>query len=247
MHKNLIYGQSIINSSVNDVDLKEIKQNKFTPLVIGGSSGYGKSIFNFLKKNNINVFSAGRSNKNDFKLDLSKKSCSKQIRELCSKHKINVIIISAATDFLNHTHPDIFNKAYQKSFYMNTFYLYDLSIELQKHKVKIDAIIVFTAEGGWSGGPQSHINYNLSKTLLNSIVFHVSESKIVKCICAIDPGTAKTRMNNISKENPDKCLPMLFKIIKFMLQNPNEISGSFFHTDGRHLSFLKKSPFLKTL
>ena len=55
MHKNLIYGQSIINSSVNDVDLKEIKQNKFTPLVIGGSSGYGKSIFNFQNQSSSNV------------------------------------------------------------------------------------------------------------------------------------------------------------------------------------------------
>jgi len=247
MHNELIYSRSIFNSNINNIELGELEQKGYKFLIIGGSSGYGKSIINFLKKNKLKVYSAGRSKLNDFKIDLSKKTSSKKIRKVCLKHKINIIIITSATSFLDHNYPDIFNKKYQKSFYLNSFYLYDLTREIQKHKVEIKAIIAFTSEAGWSGSPKSHINYNLSKTLLNSIIFHISESKLVNCICGLDPGEARTRMNYLSKENPNKCLPMLIQVIKFMLNSPKQISGSFFHVDGRHLSFLKKSPFLKAL
>ena len=47
MHNELIYSRSIFNSTISNVDLGELKQKENRILIIGGSSGYGKSIFNF--------------------------------------------------------------------------------------------------------------------------------------------------------------------------------------------------------
>tara|TARA_Y100001970_G_C14175145_1_gene826521 strand:+ start:168 stop:926 length:759 start_codon:yes stop_codon:yes gene_type:complete len=247
MHQELNYNQSIINTNINKINLNKIRNFKENILVLGGSSGYGKSIFKFLKRKGIVVFKAGLSKSNDLEIDLRKKSFAKKLRRFCQKKDINILIISAATDFLDFSDPDIFNKDYQKNLYMNSFFLMDFVKEINNYKNNINSIIVFTAEGAWSGFPFSHINYNLSKTILNSIVFHISEAKLVNCICAIDPGEAKTKMNKYSKENPNKCIPMIIKLIVAMKKIPHEISGSFFHIDGRHLSFLKKAPYKKIL
>tara|TARA_Y100001970_G_scaffold227413_1_gene281376 strand:- start:1043 stop:1792 length:750 start_codon:yes stop_codon:yes gene_type:complete len=247
MHQELIYNQSIISSQIDRIDLSELKDFNKRVLIIGGSSGYGKSIYKFLKRKDIKVFKAGRAKENDLVIDLRKKSFAKKLRRFCQEKNINILIISAATDFLDFVYPNIFDKKYQKNLYMNSYYLLDFVYELNNHKNNINSIIVFTAEGAWSGLPMSHINYNLSKTILNSIVFHISEAKLVNCICAIDPGEAKTKMNKVSTENPDKCLPMIINLIQIMNKIPNEVSGSFFHIDGRHLSFLKKSPYKQVL
>ena len=81
---------------------------------------------------------------------MRKKSFVKKLTKLCIKKNINTIIISAATDFLDFDHPDIFNRKYQRNLYMNSFYLYDLATQLNFYKSNVKSIILFTAEGGWS-------------------------------------------------------------------------------------------------
>lgn len=247
MHQELNYNTSFISTNLKNKNLSKLDLESKKILILGGSSGFGKSIYNYLTQKNISVFSAGRSKNNHLEIDMKKKSFVKRLTKFCLKKNINTLIVTAANHFLDFNNPDIFNKKYQRNLYMNSFYLYDLVTQLNSYKSNVNSIILFTAEGGWSGSPISHINYNLSKTLLNSIIFHISQSRLVNCICGIDPGEAKTKMNKSSTESPDKCIPMILRLIENMSNYPENINGTFFHVDGRHLSFLKKPPCTKTL
>ena len=63
-------------------------------------------------------------------------------------------------------------------------------------------------------------------------------------INVLDPGEAKTEMNQGSPNSPFSVVTMVLVLLSQPIGGPN---GYFFHRDGRHLSFGHKKPFLLDL
>lgn len=106
-------------------------------------------------------------------------------------------------------------------------------------------IIFFSSGAGWaftSGfGP-----YNVSKAALNSLssslAVELSETYPDKDIQinVLQPGEARTEMNQCSKISPFAVANMSLLLLSHSKNGPN---GKFFHRDGRHLEFTYSKPF----
>ena len=110
--------------------------------------------------------------------------------------------------------------------------------------------ILFMSSGaGWSFaagfGP-----YNISKAALNSLVACVAEEcrfaqpDIDIQVNALDPGQARTEMNQGSTASPFHIVTMALTLLSHPPGGPN---GRFFHQDGRYLSFCSASPHTEPL
>ena len=110
-------------------------------------------------------------------------------------------------------------------------------------------IVFLTSEAGWADtlgyGP-----YNVSKSALNSFGMSFAAECSAKYpkkdiqINVLDPGEAKTEMNQGSPNSPFSVVTMVLVLLSQPIGGPN---GYFFHRDGRHLSFGHKRPFLLDL
>lgn len=110
-------------------------------------------------------------------------------------------------------------------------------------------IINITSTAGWAGTAGVGI-YNITKAALNSLTMSLAEELALIFqgvdiqVNAIDPGQARTEMNQASAESPDSILTLVLKLLSCPDGGPN---GRFFHKDGRHLSFGFSTPFDKEL
>jgi NAD(P)-dependent dehydrogenase (short-subunit alcohol dehydrogenase family) len=110
-------------------------------------------------------------------------------------------------------------------------------------------ILFITSEAGWASttgfGP-----YNISKCALNSLSasmaaeYGASYPQVDIQINALDPGEAKSEMNQGSAVSPYSVVSMAMILLSHPKGGPN---GAFFHRDGRHLSFAYSRQFGKTL
>ena len=100
-------------------------------------------------------------------------------------------------------------------------------------------MVYFTSEAGWANtegvGP-----YNVTKAALNSLVMSLAQENAVRYpdavvqINVLDPGEARTEMNQGSSIRPYAAVPMTLALLSQPTPGPN---GRFFHRDGRHLGF----------
>lgn len=110
-------------------------------------------------------------------------------------------------------------------------------------------ILNITSTAGWAGTAGVGI-YNITKAALNSLTMSLAEElkagfpEADVQVNAIDPGQARTEMNQGSEESPDSILPVAVKLLSSADNGPN---GRFFHKDGRHLDFGFSTPFDKEL
>ena len=110
-------------------------------------------------------------------------------------------------------------------------------------------VLFLSSEAGWADTP-GHGPYNISKSALNSLGMsfaaecskRYSEKDIQ--INVLDPGEAKTEMNQGSRESPYSVTSMALTLLSHRKGGPN---GHFFHRDGRHLGFGQKEAFLSSL
>ncbi len=110
-------------------------------------------------------------------------------------------------------------------------------------------MVFFTSEAGWADtegvGP-----YNVTKAALNSFAMSLArecEAKYPNSVVQInvlDPGEARTEMNQGSSIRPYAAVPMTLALLAQPATGPN---GRFFHRDGRHLDFAYAKPWPKAL
>ena len=100
-------------------------------------------------------------------------------------------------------------------------------------------VLFLSSEAGWSFS-HGHGPYNVSKAALNNLTGSLAAEMAdlyPRCdvqINALVPGEAKTEMNQGSNNSPFTVVSMALTILSHSPKGPN---GSFFHRDGRHLSF----------
>jgi short-subunit dehydrogenase len=76
-------------------------------LILGGTSGIGKSLARLLVQKGFNVFIAGRSVdkihdfKNKLKLDVRDEQCSKILKEFLTKNNIDAFLYSSGVGYVN--------------------------------------------------------------------------------------------------------------------------------------------------
>ncbi len=100
-------------------------------------------------------------------------------------------------------------------------------------------IVFITSEAGWAFTPGVG-EYNISKAAINNL----GASLALECaarypdadiqINILNPGEARTEMNQGSQRSPYTIVPMMLQLLSHPAGGPN---GRFFHADGRHLSF----------
>lgn len=107
------------------------------------------------------------------------------------------------------------------------------------------ARVVFMSSGaGWSSTP-GHGPYNVSKAALNSLCacfareLAANEPGLDAGLNVIEPGEARTEMNQGSTLSPWLVVPMTLRLLSQPKGGP---SGRFFHRDGRHFGFLDARP-----
>lgn len=105
-------------------------------------------------------------------------------------------------------------------------------------------VVFFSSTAGWNFtagfGP-----YNVSKAAVNNLgasfateVAHRYPDSDIQ-INVLDPGEARTEMNQGSEESPYCVVPMTLLLLSHPPGGPN---GKFFFRDGRHLEFLAAQP-----
>ncbi len=110
-------------------------------------------------------------------------------------------------------------------------------------------ILNMTSTAGWAGTAGVGL-YNITKAALNNLTMSLAEELALIYeeahvqVNAVDPGQARTEMNQGSSENPDSILPLVIKLLTYPNNGPN---GKFFHKDGRFLDFGFSTPFEKEL
>jgi NAD(P)-dependent dehydrogenase (short-subunit alcohol dehydrogenase family) len=110
-------------------------------------------------------------------------------------------------------------------------------------------VLFLSSAAGWSfaGG---FGQYNISKAALNSLAACLAteygerypEADIQ--INALDPGQARTEMNQGSEQSPFGIAHMALALLSHPKGGPN---GKFFHQDGRYLSFCSAMPYERPL
>jgi NAD(P)-dependent dehydrogenase (short-subunit alcohol dehydrogenase family) len=100
-------------------------------------------------------------------------------------------------------------------------------------------ILFMTSAAGWGFAPGS-AHYNISKAALNSLGANMAEEYAARYpdldiqINMLDPGEARTEMNQGSDTSPYTVARMALILLSHPKGGPN---GKFFHRDGRHLQF----------
>ena len=100
-------------------------------------------------------------------------------------------------------------------------------------------ILFLTSAAGWSFAP-GFGHYNITKAALNSLGASMAEECAVRYpnldvqINMLDPGEARTEMNQGSSTSPYVVASMALILLSHPKGGPN---GKFFHRDGRHLQF----------
>lgn len=106
-------------------------------------------------------------------------------------------------------------------------------------------IVFFSSEAGWSFSP-GFGPYNVAKAALNSLGASLAAEAANAYpmqdiqINILDPGEARTEMNQGSQRSPYTTVAMAVALLSHPTGGPN---GKFFHSDGRHLSFAKSRPY----
>jgi len=110
-------------------------------------------------------------------------------------------------------------------------------------------MLFFTSGAAWAN-TYGFALYNISKAALNSLTHSLAKecevlypTQIVS-INGINPGEAKTEMNQGSDISAFEICPMVFKILSTQKNIPN---GCFFHRDGSSLRFCDTREFLQEL
>lgn len=110
-------------------------------------------------------------------------------------------------------------------------------------------VLFITSAAGWSSTPGFGM-YNISKAAINSLTHSMAEEYAHSFpeediqINALDPGEARTEMNQTSTQSPYAVVSMALILLSHPRGGPN---GRFFHRDGRHLSFGRTEPYGKSL
>lgn len=105
-------------------------------------------------------------------------------------------------------------------------------------------IILFTSEAGWAVTPGVG-PYNVTKAALNNLGASLAAELAAKHpgldvqLNVLDPGEARTEMNQGSDVSPEVVVPAALALLSFPPGGPN---GRFFHRDGRALSFGHVTP-----
>jgi NAD(P)-dependent dehydrogenase (short-subunit alcohol dehydrogenase family) len=100
-------------------------------------------------------------------------------------------------------------------------------------------IVFITSEAGWAFTPGVG-QYNISKAAINNLgasLAHECAARYPEAdiqINILNPGEARTEMNQGSQRSPYTIVPMMLQLLSHPAGGPN---GRFFHADGRHLSF----------
>lgn len=106
-------------------------------------------------------------------------------------------------------------------------------------------VIFFSSEAGWSFTP-GFGPYNVSKAALNNLGASLAAETVTLLperdtqINVLDPGEARTEMNQGSSHSPYSVVCMTLALLSHPAGGPN---GRFFHRDGRHLAYSKSRPF----
>lgn len=237
MHQKLDYNQSI--STIKDFERTE-KQSSV--IVIGGGSGYGHAIKSHFTQRGWYVETAGISEYNDNQINLESEEEVRSLAKAVRTKNFEYVVITAATDFLDSEHEkNGYTSDYMNKMHLNAFYLWTLCKELNSLEYRPTAIIALTSEAGWSQGPKTHLHYNVSKSILNTIIINMYECYELTCI-GVDPGEARTRMNQHSNRCTSSIIPIMECLFERSKKRSKELAGKFFHADGRCLSFNKSDP-----
>lgn len=100
-------------------------------------------------------------------------------------------------------------------------------------------IVFMTSEAGWAFTPGVG-PYNITKAALNNLgasLAHECAARYPEAdiqINILNPGEARTEMNQGSQRSPYTVVPMVLQLLSHPPGGPN---GRFFHADGRHLAF----------
>jgi len=121
-----------------------------------------------------------------------------------------------------------------------------LPLMLRRHAVRL---VLLTSEAGWASTPGFGL-YNLTKSALNTLgaslaaetAAHFSSADIQ--INVLNPGEAKSEMNQGSTVSPYTAVAMTLALLSHPAGGPN---GCFFARDGRHLEFGYVKSWDKTL
>ena len=239
MHNRLDYNQSI-----SVISKFETTDTPSSLLVVGGSSGYGRALKDHFLSREWIVNSAGLSSRNDYQIDLQSEHCVNELALKVMNGKYEYLVITAATAFLgDQWESQGYDRTYISKMHLNAFCLWTLCRQLSKLDYMPNAIILFTSEAAWSQSPKSHLHYNLSKSILNTLIINMYECYNLVCI-GVDPGEARTRMNRNSQRSPSTIIPIIEWIFAMSKKRPEDLAGKFFHSDGRCLSYSKSAPFI---
>jgi NAD(P)-dependent dehydrogenase (short-subunit alcohol dehydrogenase family) len=109
--------------------------------------------------------------------------------------------------------------------------------------------VFLTSEAGWAFTPGVG-PYNVSKAALNSLGASLAAETAARHpgadvqINLLDPGEARTEMNQGSTASPYAAVPMALALLTHPPGGPN---GRFFHRDGRHRAFAYAGPWPRSL
>ncbi|MEW5766365.1 MAG: SDR family oxidoreductase [bacterium] len=110
-------------------------------------------------------------------------------------------------------------------------------------------VLFLTSGAGWASTSGVGM-YNVSKAALNSLCHSMAQEyahsfpgKDIQ-MNALDPGEARTEMNQGPTQSPYAVCSMVLILLSHPKGGPN---GYFFHRDGRHLQFCYTEPYYKLL
>ena len=110
-------------------------------------------------------------------------------------------------------------------------------------------VLFMTSEAGWASTAGFGL-YNVSKAALNNLATSMAAEYLSRYpdldlqMNVLDPGEAKTEMNQESQNSPYSVVSMALVLLSHSKNGPN---GRFFHRDGRHLSFAHTQAYGKKL
>jgi NAD(P)-dependent dehydrogenase (short-subunit alcohol dehydrogenase family) len=110
-------------------------------------------------------------------------------------------------------------------------------------------IVFITSEAGWAFTPGVG-QYNISKAALNNLgasLAHECAARYPQAdvqINMLNPGEARTEMNQGSQRSPYAVVPMILQLLSHPAGGPD---ARFFHADGRHLSFTYSDAYQRPL
>jgi len=235
-----------------------LKQN----LIVGGTYGFGKEIALFLLNRDEKVATVSRSssanlytrhsttfdnNHQHIKYDILKSNDLTSLHERLSnvtRHLDTLVITPAlpqldSSSLLSNEGIEYFRTMIELNFWSQLKLLTALLPLLKKSTNPM--VLFFTSTAGWSNNI-GWGQYNISKSLLNSLIFNLGaeteqwEKKIK--IFGINPWEAKTKMNAASNISSSHIIPAFSALLK---EGENYASGTIFTPDGNTHTFLEQN------